>query len=89
LQAVLALKRKVEVASSTFSETGLARLRAAVQQQVTARQPQPGWSWWQRPLAVALAAAAVLFAASTAGVLAQSRGGAPHAWPKPSPSAAP
>ena len=89
LQAFLALKRNVEAASGRFSESGQARLRAAVQQHVAARQPPRPWPWWQRPLAVALAAAAVLLAAGAAGGMAASPGGAPHAWPKPSARAAP
>ncbi len=79
LQAFLALKRTIETADAKPSDAARSRLRAAVADQVTTRRPS--WAWWQRPLAVAVAAAAIMFAASTASMLAASPGGAPHAWP--------
>jgi anti-sigma factor RsiW len=88
LQAFLALKRSVETTEARPSAAALARLRAAVAQKVAPPQPAV-WSWWQRPLAVAVAAAAVLFAASTVGALASGPGVAPLSWSKPQHRATP
>lgn len=84
LQAFLALKRSIESADSRLSETARARLRAAVAREIIAvPRSEPAWPWWQRPLAVALATAAVFLALSTVSALASSPGAAPLAWPKP------
>jgi anti-sigma factor RsiW len=88
LQAFLALKRSVETSEARPSAAARARLRAAIAEQVAPQRP-PAWSWWQRPLAVAVAAAAVFFAASTVRVLASSPGGAPQAWSRPDQRALP
>lgn len=83
LQAFLALKRAIETNDARPSETARARLRAAVARQIAAaRQAAPAWSWWQRPLAVAVAAGAVVLAVSTVSALASSPGGAPRGWSK-------
>jgi len=78
LQAFIALKRTVETADAKPSDAARSRLRAAVASQLETQRPS--WSWWQRPLAVAIAATAIMFAASTASMLAASPGGAPYAW---------
>jgi len=84
LQAFLALKRSIESADSRLSETARARLRAAVAREIIAvPRSEPAWPWWQRPLAVVLATAAVLLALSAASGVASSPGVAPLAWPKP------
>jgi predicted anti-sigma-YlaC factor YlaD len=82
LQAFLTLKRAIETTEAKPSPAAAARLREAVAREVRSRRPA-AWSWWQRPLAVAIAAAAVLLATSTVHVLASSAGGAPRGWSTP------
>jgi hypothetical protein len=70
----LAIKRSVETASLVEAPSPLARarLRHAVALSVT-----HGWSWWERPLAIACAAAAVTAALFGVEVLRASPGSAP------------
>lgn len=84
LRQFLALKRAIEISEAKPSEAARARLRDAVAREVASPGPA-AWSWWQRPLAVAVAAVAVLLAAATVNVMAASPGRAPQAWSKPGP----
>lgn len=81
LREFLALKRSIETTEARPSETAREKLRDAVAREVASQRP-PAWSWWQRPLAVAVAAAAVVLAAATVNLMAASPGRAPHAWSK-------
>ena len=64
LDAYLSLKRSIEAAELKPSEEARVRLRAAVARELSAAEPA-AWSWWERPLAVAFAAAAVALATLT------------------------
>jgi predicted anti-sigma-YlaC factor YlaD len=64
LDAYLALKRSLEAADLEPSDDAHARLRAAVARELSAAEP-PAWLWWERPLAIAFATAAVALAAIT------------------------
>lgn len=75
-----ALKRSLERADLTPSPAAEARLRSAVAQHVQRPQPRTTWSWWERPLAVGLATAAVALATFATVSLAASPGAAPHGW---------
>ena len=58
LDAYLALKRSVEAADLRPSDEARARLRDAVARELSAAEPT-AWLWWERPLAVAFATAAL------------------------------
>ena len=76
LRGYLALKREIETNESgpLPSAASRQRLRAAVAQELgTERRP---WSWWERPLAFAAAAAAVVLAVVSLHAL-EPRGGRP------------
>ena len=59
------------------SDLARARLRAAVAAELAT--PARAWSWWQRPLAVALATAATLLAIATVSQLHTRPARPPHA----------
>jgi anti-sigma factor RsiW len=77
-RAFVALKREIETAEhgQRPSPAARARLRRAVAEEL-GLAPR-GWSWWERPLAFACAAAAVLLAMVMVGLLATGPGAAPH-----------
>ena len=78
LRDYFALKRSLETFEARPSPEAKERLRRAV---ASATQHAPSsWRWWERPLAVALACAAVLLSAAATGALANSPGGPPHGW---------
>jgi anti-sigma factor RsiW len=79
LAEFFACKRALETSGPTPSPAAKARLRAAVVQAV-ARTERRAWSWWERPLAVACATAAVVVATAATVSLAASPGAAPHGW---------
>src|SRR4029077_2411405 len=60
LDAYLSLKRSIEAADLKPSEEARVGLRDAVARELAAEEP---WLWWERPLAVAFATAAVALAA--------------------------
>jgi len=62
VRAFVELKRSIETreGSARPGPAVRGRLRRAVQREL---EPGPRWSWWERPLAVALAATLVLVAA--------------------------
>lgn len=64
LDAYLSLKRSIEAAELRPSAEARLRLRDAIAQELSAAQPAP-WLWWERPLAVAFATAAVALATIT------------------------
>ena len=76
LRDFLALKRSMETSDERPSPLAKARLREAVASEVGRRRV--AWSWWERPLAVAFAAAVILTAGSAVHALATSEGRAPH-----------
>jgi len=80
LHELFALKRSLETPSAIPSAAAKARLRTAVAQTVERAQARAGWSWWERPLAIGFATAAVALAAFATASLAASPGAAPHGW---------
>ncbi|MFZ5788512.1 MAG: anti-sigma factor family protein [Acidobacteriota bacterium] len=80
-RAFVALKREIETAEHAErpSPAARARLRRAVAEEL-GLTPRRGWSWWERPLAFAFAAAAVLVAMVMVGLLATGPGAVPHGW---------
>ena len=68
LDAYLALKRSVEAADLEPTEADRLRLRAAVAHELSAAEPAP-WLWWERPVAVAFAMAAVALTTIMVGEL--------------------
>lgn len=69
LRSYFALKRSVEVDDKP-SAAAKNRLRAAVWEEVELKQRSPKWSWWERPLAVALATVSIFFAVATVETIA-------------------
>jgi len=86
LRDFFALKRSLEPADVTPSAAAAARLReavapsVAVAQSVARAQQGTRWSWWERPVAVGFAVAAVALATFATVSLAASPGAAPHGW---------
>lgn len=78
LQELFTYKRAIERSEAKPSEAAKARLRDAVERKLALRRPKV-WLWWQRPLAVAVAAASIILAAAAINVLKTSPGRAPHA----------
>ena len=68
LDAYLSLKRSIEAADLKPSDEARVRLRDAVARELSAAEPA-AWLWWERPLAVAFAAAAVALATITVSEL--------------------
>jgi len=68
LDAYLSLKRSIEAADLKPSDEARIRLRDAVARELSAAEPA-AWLWWERPLAVAFAAAAVALATITVSEL--------------------
>lgn len=75
----IALKRAVEAGDDTPapSEAARLRLRRAVAEELGIGEKR--WSWWERPLALAVAASIVLVAGAATHALATSPGTAPYA----------
>ena len=68
LDAYLSMKRSIEAADLKPSEEARVRLRNAVARELSAAEPA-AWLWWERPLAVAFATAAVALATITVSQL--------------------
>jgi anti-sigma factor RsiW len=81
LASYLALKRDIETAELEPGPTPAARrrLRRAVAEELGLLPPRPRWSWWERPLALGIAGAAVAAALLLLGVLSPAAGWMPHA----------
>lgn len=80
LRNFLELKREIETGRSgpRPSAAARSRLRAAVATQVNPLRGAKAWSWWERPLAFGLAAAAVVAATVTTNVVTSRPGTPPH-----------
>ncbi|MCC6522037.1 MAG: zf-HC2 domain-containing protein [Polyangiaceae bacterium] len=80
LRELLALKRAVETAELAPQPSPLvhARLRRAMAEELHGPARRV-WSWWERPLAFALAAATVVLALGATGAVAVGPGRVPHA----------
>jgi anti-sigma factor RsiW len=76
LRDFIALKREMEVGEAKPSPAAKDRLRVAVAQAVA--RPRVVWSWWERPLALAFASAAILVAGFAVHSIATSEGAAPR-----------
>jgi anti-sigma factor RsiW len=77
LRDYIAIKRMIETSEEKPSPSARARLRQAVVRQV--QPPRIDWSWWERPLAAALAGAAIFVACFAVHSLASGGGTAPRA----------
>ncbi|MBI5545800.1 MAG: zf-HC2 domain-containing protein [Deltaproteobacteria bacterium] len=71
LKSMLALKREIETAEEgpQPSATARVKLRSAVARELGVPDPHRQWSWWERPVAFALAGAALLVASFALRVL--------------------
>jgi len=69
LRAYFALKRSAETIELKPSPAAASRLRDAVAREVERSSGPVPWSWWERPLAVAVACSALFVAAAVAGVI--------------------
>jgi|GEM_PF-1432834 len=85
LEEFLEVKRAVEATDDgpLPSPASRARLRRAVAEELRGGRPATSWSWWERPLALGLAAACVTLAlgalqAVSSGPGARPRGLADH-----------
>jgi hypothetical protein len=78
LQAFLGVKRSVETSEDAPEPSAIARarLRKAVFSEL---HPKPKWSWWERPVAFAAAASAVLVAGAMTHALTSAPGSPPYA----------
>jgi anti-sigma factor RsiW len=79
VRAFVALKRSIETSEGVPgpSRRVRPRLREAVARELGVGEPR--WAWWERPLAVALAASVVLVAGMTTRILTSIPGSPPHA----------
>ncbi len=72
----VALKRSIETSADVHpSARARARLREAVASEL--RVAERRWAWWERPLAIAVAASIVLAAGATTRALTSSEGAPP------------
>jgi anti-sigma factor RsiW len=78
LRDYIVLKRQMESSEAKPSAIAKQRLRQAVATEIA--RPRVVWSWWERPLAVAIASLAIFAAAFAVRTLASSPGTAPHAF---------
>ncbi len=78
VRELIAVKRAIETASEAKrpSAKARARLREAVAQELGVSR---AWAWWERPLAIALAASIVLVSGQAMRLLTSLPGAAPHA----------
>lgn len=86
----LAIKREVETAGTAAAPSPDARLRlrAAVAQQVRPEVVREKWSWWERPVALLFAGAAVAAALFIVQLIATGPGTMPHSLSRQDPPAA-
>ena len=84
LRDFIALKRAAETAEAEPSRGARERLRSAVADELKSRAPRSSWSWWERPLAVALAGLMVVMAMVFVRRIAESPGAPPRAMALPS-----
>lgn len=81
LRAFLEVKRAIEEPDEAPgpSPASRTRLRRAMAEAVRGVRPGPVWAWWERPLAVGFAMAAVVLSLGAVQAVASSRGAMPHA----------
>ena len=84
LREFIALKRAAETADAEPSVGARDRLRRAVADELKSRARRSAWSWWERPLAVALAGLMVVMAMVFVRRIAASPGVPPRALSPPS-----
>jgi hypothetical protein len=72
------LKRAAETADAEPSRAARERLRHAVADELKSRAPRSSWSWWERPLALALAGLTVVMAMAVVHRIAESPGAPPR-----------
>lgn len=79
VRAYVELKRAVETSEDApkVSDAARTRLKRAVARELGIEDRK--WSWWERPLALAVAASIVLAAGATTRALASEPGAPPHA----------
>jgi len=79
VRELVTLKRAIETSEDAppLAEAARQRLRRAVASELGISERK--WSWWERPLALAVAASIVLVAGATTRALATSAGSPPHA----------
>jgi anti-sigma factor RsiW len=87
LAEFLELKRTIETAETDLapSAKARARLRRAVAQEV--RRPRRKWAWWERPVALLGAGAAVVAALFALQLIASMPGRPPHSLTTRPPAA--
>jgi len=80
LKAFLAIKREIECdpAGPRPSAHARTRLRNAVATELRRQHGPRAWSWWERPLAFSVAAAATVVAVITTHALTSGHGSMPH-----------
>ena len=84
LREFIELKRAAETADAEPSRSAKERLRRVVADELKGRAPASSWSWWERPLAVALAGLIVMTAMMFVRRLAAGPGSPPHTMSQPS-----
>ena len=84
LREFIALKRAAETAEAEPSRGVRDRLRRAAAEDLKSRAPRSSWSWWERPLAVALAGLMVMLAMVFVRRIAASPGAPPRTMSHPS-----
>jgi anti-sigma factor RsiW len=87
LREFIELKRAAEMADAAPSPGARERLRRAVTDEVKSRAPRSSWSWWEKPLAVALAGLMVMMAMMFVRRIAASPGSPPRTLAIPTSSA--
>jgi len=85
LRSFLDLKREIETSKSgpRPSPAARGRLRSAVARRLDESKRVRAWSWWERPLAFGLAAAAVVAATVTTRVVTSAPGVPPRGLESP------
>lgn len=83
LKDFLALKRSIEAREARPTAMAKARLRKAVMREIGHDDAGVSWSWWERPLAVAFAGAAMLAAIMLVHGVESTPGEAPHSLEAP------
>lgn len=81
LRDYLALKRAIETGEGAPapSEAARVKIRRSVALALGVEREERAWSWWERPLAVAFASAALVCAVAGTRVLTSGPGSPPHA----------
>lgn len=76
VRAYVEIKRGIETGGERPSDLARAKLRRAVARELGVERT---WSWWERPLAIAVAASVVLLAGVTTRALTSLPADPPHA----------